>query len=108
MAFHPQPKTHKITFTETEPLDLEDTKDKGCQDNVFKVHYKQLFCISRATAVGGSLTGATGRALDCQIEHETEYQIDGRVMSRRESPAEQLDLWLHVRRSLGHSESKEH
>lgn len=49
MAFHPQPKTHKITFTETEPLDLEDKKDKGCRDNVLKVHYKQLLCISRAT-----------------------------------------------------------
>lgn len=41
MAFHPQPKTHKITFTETEPLELEDRKDKGCWDNVVKVHHKQ-------------------------------------------------------------------
>lgn len=31
-------KTHKITFTETEPLDLEDTKDKGCRDDMLKVH----------------------------------------------------------------------
>lgn len=57
MAFHPQPKTHKITFTETEPLDLGDTKDKRCRDSVLKVHYKQLLCISRATAIGGGLTG---------------------------------------------------
>lgn len=84
-------KTHKITFTETEPLDLEDTKGKGCRDDVLKVHSKQLFCITRATALGGGLTGAAGRALDCQSEHETEFRIDGRVTSRREiSPMSNL------------------
>lgn len=50
MTFHPQPKTYKITFTESEPLGLEDTKDRGCRD-VLKVHYKQLFCISRAVVL---------------------------------------------------------
>lgn len=110
MAFHPQPKTHTTTLTETEPL--EDRKDKGCWDDELKKHHKQLFCISRATAVGGGLTGAAGGALDCQSEQETEYEIGGRVTSRRESPppqpAELLDLWLHERTRLGHSARKPH
>lgn len=69
MAVHPQPKTHKITFTETKHLDFGNTKDRGCRDNMLKVHYKQLFRISRAMVVGSGLTGATDCALDCQSEH---------------------------------------